>query len=690
MSPALRKLALFCTLGACALAGIAELANGKKKDPESPASSMTESARAVHALNRLTFGPRPGDVQKVAAMGVDKWIDLQLAPEKIDNSALDARLARFQSLRLSPRELEEKYPSPFMIKAVQDGRRPMPSDPSTRAMYEEQMARMQQKQAASGDNPMSQPTASPAPSAATAGPVAPYSASADAEATRIAQLPPDQRVDALMKLSPSERQATIQSAKQQKDGNLLSGLDDQQKNALAALAGPQQALLRDLSEAKLVRDIYSERQLEEVMNDFWFNHFNVFAGKGAVRYYAAEYERKVIAPHALGKFEDLLVATAKSPAMLFYLDNWMSEGPASESARGINRTPYRNAGYRRFPGRLPMGMPFPSSGPARYPGQQPAGRGKRAGSGLNENYGRELMELHTLGVNGGYTQKDVTEVARVFTGWTIDRPQQSGAFKFDGQMHEPGMKIILSHKIKDHGEKEGMEVLHILAHHPATAHFVCTKLAMRFVSDNPPPALVDRMSDTFLKKDGDIREVLRTMFHSPEFWAPGAYRAKVKTPLEFVVSAVRATGADVSDAAVLARQLNQFGMPLYMMAPPTGYSMKSDTWVNSSALLGRMNFALALANGRLHGIAVDDAKVCPLPARAPVEGEHATADSHAVLAVLENSLLGGDVSRQTHDTISQQLDNARTARRKLENPAAPPEVGTIAGLILGSPEFQRR
>src|SRR5262249_11705123 len=218
------------------------------------------------------------------------------------------------------------------------------------------------------------------------------------------------------------------------------------------------------------------------------------------------------------------------------------------------------------------------------------------------NYGRELMELHTLGVNGGYSQADVTEVARVFTGWTIEQPRKGGGFKFEERMHEPGTKIVLGHKIKENGEKEGAEVLHLLAHHPSTARFISTKLAMRFVSDDPPSALVDRMAETFLKKDGHIREVLRTTFRSPEFWAPEAYRAKVKTPLEFVASAVRATGADVRDAAPLVRTLNTLGMPLYAMQPPTGYSMKADAWVNSSALLGRMNFALALSNSKLKGI----------------------------------------------------------------------------------------
>jgi len=321
---------------------------------------------------------------------------------------------------------------------------------------------------------------------------------------------------------------------------------------------------------------------------------------------------------------------------------------------------------------------------ARSSGPVNQAKGKR--SGLNENYGRELMELHTLGVNGGYTQKDVTEVARVFTGWTLNQPRQGGGFTFEERMHEPGDKIVLGHRIKAKGEKEGFEVLHILAHHPATAKFVCTKLAVRFVSDDPPPGLVKRMAQTFLKKDGDIRQVLETMFNSREFWAADTYRAKVKTPLEFTVSAVRASGAEVSDAMPLSRQLQNMGMPPYGMQPPTGYSMKASTWVNSSALLGRMNFALALTAGKLRGVQVNSAAMTS-EHRAGADGP---ADASATLAELENDLLHGDVSRQTHDTIAARLQDPQISQRRLDDPSRAPNVAAIAGLLLGSPEFQRK
>jgi len=351
--------------------------------------------------------------------------------------------------------------------------------------------------------------------------------------------------------------------------------------------------------------------------------------------------------------------------MLFYLDNWQSVGPHSELAIYGNR--------RRQFRRGPFGMIYQV--PPR-PQQN-----KNRPSGLNENYAREIMELHTLGVDGGYTQKDVTELAKVLTGWSIDQPQRGGGFKYNDRAHEPGNKYVLGHKIGDRGESEGMEMLDILAHHPSTAKFISRKLAARFVSDNPPQSLIDRMADTFLEKDGEIREVLRTMFTSPEFWAADAYRAKVKTPLEFVASSVRASGVQVLNAMPLVQFLNRMGMPLYGMQPPTGYSTKADTWVNSAALLTRMNFALQLGTGKLPGTSLD--------AQALLHGNPAP-DSDSALAALENGLLSGDVSRQTHAVILKQLNDPQISQRKLDDAAAPPNYGAIAGLIMGSPDFQRK
>ena len=734
----------------------------KKKDKNSKDKAAdavaAEQKRAVQALNRLTFGPRPGDVQQVTAMGVDRWIDLQLHPEKIPDSAVEARLAPFRTLHMSSKEIVEEFPDNQVIKQVMDGKRPMPSDPAKRAIFQVQIARMQGKQEQkqqNQNNDRKQAAAIAAPPATPAGPAAndtaktaeelaaAAAASADADTNAMTpggsengtastmaangganemamtppadvksapvddiqarrreqrlyadlgmqglhDLPPDERYKKVMAMSTAD-QLTFANSLRGPGQDFLDGMDPKQKETLMAMNNPQAVVLSELVQAKLLRAIYSDRQLEQVMTDFWFNHFNVFVGKGPEREFLTNYEQEVIRPRALGKFEDLLMATAKSPAMLFYLDNWMSVGPNSPQAMGAPEHPMRGYG--------PYGRP---RGP-RYPQQQNQSA-KRKANGLNENYGRELLELHTLSVNGGYSQRDVTEVAKVFTGWTIDRPFQGLGFKYEPRMHEPGPKFVLGHKIKPNGEDEGKEVLHLLTTSPQTAHFISLKLAQRFVADDPPPALVDRMAKTFEKSKGDIREVLTTLFHSPEFWSESAYRAKVKTPLEFVASAVRATGADVNDAFPLARQIGNMGMPLYSAQPPTGYSMKADTWVSSSALLGRMNFALGLTGGKVRGVKVDAVQLAG--------GPPTPADATIALSTLEAKLLAGDVSKQTHDSIIAQIQSPaknaqpgmqagmqgdpqedKAAQPRSADAERPTDASTIAGLLLGSPEFQKR
>jgi len=681
MHPKRRQLAVLLIPLLLGFTVFVQLALGNKKDKQySSASQMDAQKRAVHALNRLTFGPRPGDVERVMTMGVDKWIDEQLRPEKIDDSALDARLSPFRSLRMHTDEIVENFPPRQLIKAIEDGKQSMPSDPVKRAVYEAQLLRYQEKQEKKATKQLAAnapPANNPGEQNSDAGTKTTMTTADDEQARmredrfnnnalidELMHLPPDQRMKEIIQMSAANRLAFSSSLKGDKRDKFTEEMSPEQRETLMALNNPEQVVDEELVQGKLLRATYSARQLQDVMTDFWFNHFNVFLGKDADRFLVTSYERDVIRPHAMGKFEDLLVATAESPAMLYYLDNWLSVGPNSDVANGIGKRGNKGAARKR----------------ARQNGPVRQAKGKR--NGLNENYGRELMELHTVGVNGGYTQNDVTEVARVLTGWTIKQPKDGAAFKFDERMHEPGEKTVLGHHIKANGQKEGFEVLHILAHHPATAKFVCTKLAMRFVSDNPPPQLVDRMTQTFLKKDGDIREVLRTMLRSPEFWSQDSYRAKVKTPLEFVVSALRASGAEVTDAMTLARQLQNLGMPLYGMQPPTGYSMKADTWVNSSALLGRMNFALALTAGKLKGVQVSPEHAFGTAAM-PV-------DPMQTLALLETSLLDGDVSKQTHDTIAARLEDPTIAQRKLDDPVHPPNVGAIAGLILGSPEFQKR
>jgi uncharacterized protein (DUF1800 family) len=428
------------------------------------------------------------------------------------------------------------------------------------------------------------------------------------------------------------------------------------------LARAARAVIGDLSQQRVLRAAYSDRQLEEVLVGFWMNHFNVFVGKGQVRVYLTEYERDAIRPRVLGKFRDLLGATAESPAMLFYLDNWQSaaapDAPTTADAdrrrdlvrrRGLPRQP-----VTRRPGR-PQPFPRPDAMDRMANGAEPQALVRRRG--LNENYARELMELHTLGVDGGYTQKDVQEVARAFTGWTIANPRLGGEFHFEPRLHDDGEKVVLGHRIKaGGGRKDGEAVLDLLARHPSTAKFIATKLARRFVADEPPAALVARAADRFRATDGDIREVVRTIVTSPEFSA--SRRAKTKNPFEFVVSAIRVTGFDIANALPVVQALRDLGMPLYGAQPPTGYSDKAEAWVNSGALLNRMNFAIALTGGQMRMLGT---------------GGYKAADAAEARESLFATALANEVSPSTSATVE-----------KASTPAQ------AAALTLGSPDFQKR
>jgi uncharacterized protein (DUF1800 family) len=516
---------------------------------------LPNDRKIQQALNRLTFGPRPGEAQQVKAMGLKKWVDLQLHPERIDeNSVLATKLQTLDSLNMSGTEMVRNYPTPQIVRQMVQGQVPFPQDPDRKLMIQKLVAKAERKQ---GDRNAS--------------------AASAAEAVQLGDLVTPQEARALRTGTPQQRLAAFQALPKEKQDDVLAALPQGARQGLFAAAppdlrrrielhnGPQQVVARDLTEGKVLRAIYSNRQLSEVLDDFWFNHFNIYLDKGADRYLVTEYERDAIRPRVLAKFRDLLEATAKSPAMLFYLDNWQSVGPDA-------------------------------------PGQ----RGRKNSRGLNENYGRELLELHTLGVDGGYTQKDVTEAARCFTGWTINQPQRGGTFFFNRRAHDDGEKVVLGVKIPaGGGESDGEKVLDIVARHPSTAHFISKKLAMRFVADEPPASLVDRMAQTFLKTDGDLRAVMQAMLGSKEFWSEGAYRAKLKSPFEMVVSAVRALGGDVDYAFPLVNQVAQLGEPLYRKQEPTGYSNSSQEWLNSGGLLARMNFALQLADNRVPGVTVE-------------------------------------------------------------------------------------
>jgi uncharacterized protein (DUF1800 family) len=523
-------------------------------------TAIAKDKRIEHALNRLTFGPRPGDAAAVKATGLNKWIQQQLHPESIpENPALAQKLKTLDTLSLSSAELVRNYPSPQEIRQMVNGQMPFPTDPERRMMIRKLVARYEAKLKA-GDQQDVNPNLP--------------------DTKALADLLSGDEMRSLRTGSPAQRLAALEALPRDRQDEVIAAMGAGMRQAIFPAAspelrrklelanGPAQVVARDLTEAKVLRAVYSSRQLEEVLDDFWFNHFNVFLDKGADRFLVTEYERDAIRPHVLGKFRDLLEATAKSPAMLFYLDNWQSVGP---NAPGAGR-----------------------------------GNGKQARRGLNENYGRELMELHTLGVNGGYTQKDVTEVARCFTGWTINQPQRGGKFVFNPRLHDNGEKVVLGIKIPaGGGESDGEKVLDILAHQPSTAHFISRKLAMRFVADDPPESLVARMAETFQKSDGDIRAVLETMLKSKEFWSEGAYRSKLKSPLEMVASAVRAANGDVDFASPLVNQVAQLGEPLYRKIEPTGYSNSSKEWLNSAGLMARMNFALQLADNKIPGVKVE-------------------------------------------------------------------------------------
>ncbi|HLQ68812.1 MAG TPA: DUF1800 domain-containing protein [Gemmatimonadales bacterium] len=523
--------------------------------PAPPAAAMTARDSALHALNRLAYGPRPGEVDSVARLGVMRWIDRQLDPDGIDDKALERREHDFKILDYHREDLAERF------RDVQRERQ-----------------RMQRELGAAADTV---------------------------------------RPDNLPKPMREFRQ--------------LDG---------------------ELQQLAVVRAALSERQLREVMVDFWTNHFNVFVGKGADRFLLPSYIEQTIRPRVLGRFEDLLIATAESPAMLFYLDNAQSVAPGSTPPR-----PFRP--FSPFFGRRRFGM-----------NEMPEDRRRRQQTGINENYARELLELHTLGVDGGYTQQDVIEVARIFTGWSIEPPERGAGFVFRDWAHDQGTKHVFGLTFQEDGKDEGVRLLKFLAMQHATMHHVSAKLCARFVADEPPDGCVDAAVAAWQKTRGDIRAVLRAIVTSPDFWAPQVVRSKVKTPFEFVVSAVRAVSADPDTTPRLAQVVARLGEPLYQQPAPTGYGETEAHWVNSGALLARMNAAVALAGGHLPGIDGNLDAVIP-----------ATTDHSQLVDMVDKRILGGTMSAHTRIVILKQLTDV----------ADPLQARALAvGLAIGGPDFQKQ
>jgi uncharacterized protein (DUF1800 family) len=666
------------------------------------AQKLSEEQRIVHVLNRLGFGVRPGDVDRVRKIGLEAYIEQQLNPGKLDDSVVEAKLKNMPTLQMSNGELLAKYPQPGQLLRRLQRAGQLPPELAALAQQRQQGATQATPQAS-----MNEPNADAEKVIAEAmrPPNAPQgnnAAQADADPQRRAQ-----------------RQAIAQYMRE-------NGLESPQR------------IMYELSSARVLRAVYSERQLQEVMVDFWTNHFNVFAQKGADRWFLTSYDRDVIRPNALGNFRDLLEATAKSPAMLFYLDNFQSVDPNAQMNRAQARRRMNDAGgagqMRR--GGLLGGQRARRQGEmnreqqGQTAGQQPRPQQQqRMKRGINENYARELMELHTLGVEGGYAQKDVQEVARAFTGWTIFQPRgggiygddgedsRAGTFVFNPRMHDSGEKTVLGQKISSGGGVEdGRKVLDILVRQPATAKFIATKLCRKFVADEPSPALVARVADGFRKSDGDIKTTLRAIFSSPEFNSVETRRAKIKTPLELVVSAIRTLGAETEVRPALIQWIGRMGEPLYGYQAPTGYPDVAEYWVNTGALLERLNFSLALVSNRIPGVRVDLARFVGEDATSSRAVNQTAAVDRFLEVVLQN-----DISPKSREVLMKQLSdqssapiasapaemsrdtgatgemprgrNARAARREQMQVSATvgnPEVARIAALVVGSPEFQRQ
>lgn len=612
--------------GAAALCGLgialtpnallAAPARSAKKTTVALARALTEDQKIVSVLNRLGFGPRPGDVEKVRQMGLQRYIDLQLTPEKIPDTAVEQKLAAFPQLQLSDSQLAALFQARTVAYA------------NSRKLRKQLVSKASQGADAAG--------------------------------------PAQKGKKNLMAMADPQERQEAQAARR-----------DLRQAALPVSEAQEQFV-----EAKTLRAVDSERQLQEVLVDFWSNHFNIDIRKASCGILKIADDRDAIRPHVLGKFRDLLGASAKSPAMLVYLDNYQS---TSDTA---------------------------GAGPGRRRAKATAANAKKKRGGLNENYGREVMELHTLGVDGGYTQKDVTEVARCFTGWSIGSGNAGsrrgrlpggkrgavGSFRFYPALHDDGAKVVLGHVIPAGGGiTDGEKVLDILASNPATMRHISTELCQRFVSDTPPPSLVDKCVATWKRTDGDLREVVRTIVTSPEFYTPDAYRSKIKSPFEYAVSSVRALGGVYQPSAVppgraalnikppkgggflyldttsLVGQIGTMGQPLFQYQAPTGYPEDSKKWVSSGALISRMNFALALTGGRLTDVT--------LPEMGPSPGNPNQFIDH-----FAGEVLHGSIAPATRATLLKQVSDSPASDPASESASA----RRMAALLLGSPEFQRR
>ncbi len=644
-------------------------------DAKTKAKPLTEEQKISHVLNRLGFGARPGDAEKVKRIGLQKYIEQQLNAPLNDSPEVAARMKNLEVIDMETAEIFARYPNGNALLRQLEGRAAM------------------------------------TPAAMQTG----NAAAMDAE--------PNEN-------ERRERQQKIREYQQKYD-----------------LRPPAQ-ITQQMQQARIIRAVYSENQLQEAMTDFWLNHFNVYAGKAAVRWLLPSYERDAIRKNALGNFKDLLAATAQHPAMLFYLDNFQSVAPNAQPANNRrNERIERALKNGRVPPRLRENLKKRGLSDeqieqrikqAQTTGENPLTPKKPKNQrGINENYARELMELHTLGVEGGYTQKDIVEVARSFTGWTIADPRgyrnaaandikgvesrqmnrlqkqmgapediESGEFYFNEKWHDTGEKVVLGQKINAGGMRDGLKVIDVLAAHPSTARFIARKLAVKFVSDKPSEELIGRVAQAFQKSGGDIKATLRALFTDKDYFAPENYSAKIKTPFELLASSLRALDADVKASPALVGLLNKMGEPLYGYIAPTGYPDTAEDWVNTGALLERMNFAVALASNRIPQTKVNlarfEAKTKPeilgKAANEILAGEIAPTTRQMLLKQIEQPLIEPKLAAETNamamETPMMQAGNGGRRgngnQTRLLAPSGNAEVFKVVGLLLGSPDFQRQ
>jgi uncharacterized protein (DUF1800 family) len=683
-------------------------ANAQTMAKNNAKKPLTEEQKILHVLNRLGFGARSGDVERVKAIGINKYIEQQLNPSAIKDETVEAKLKNLDVLKMSNAELFTKYPNQAAVLMAVAQKNGLDKGDTAQLKNKNKNLADEAKKTADGNG------------------------------------------DAMMSedKKPEEKVAQLSDADRQKYQQEIVALYKQYN-----LGRPQQ-ITQQLNASRILRAVYSEKQLQETMVDFWTNHFNVYANKAATRWFLPEYDRDVIRPNALGNFKDLLMATAKSPAMLFYLDNFQSVSPNAQ----IGRNNRANNPNRRLNQNVQNGQMNPERREqlkrqynlsdaeldARIKQNQANQKQpKRMQRGINENYAREIMELHTLGVDGGYTQKDIQEVARCLTGWTIVDPRgyrrafaamangvedkrvtrlarlaglpddaESGTFFFNERAHDTGEKIVLGQKINEGGIKDGEKVLDILVNHPSTAKFIARKLAVKFVSDTPSETLVNRVAKAFHDSKGDIKTTLRALFTDKEFFAPENYRAKIKTPFEVVVSAIRTVGADTNGGQIQA-MLAKMGEPLYGYQAPTGYPDTAEDWVNTGALLERLNFAVALASNRIPGTRVnlklfegkDKSEILNRSIAAVLDGEISPNTKATLLKQLEQPLPEIKLAADKNEDETSYADNTammrnqgagggggrnRQGQARLLPPSGNPEVFKVVGLILGTPEFQRQ